>query len=928
MATTPPVYGSGDIVAASQAARANSSNTQIPELQDTILVPTPLPTNADRFTANDDAGVDAPVRNISLLQSTPPMSSDFSIPPPSQLPGAGTEYNANELNPTESTTDGWYAEGSSATPTNTTGAGAANEDSADKNISPTADSPTGSNEVVTLANQTGRAVKPRANILDQAASYTYSISIYLMSPEDYRKMLTSKKRYIGTNTLLMQSAGAPLSSNIVGGQLNEFDPGTLSAIQGRNQYFPLDYYIDDVEIKTFCPGKGTGGAHNVAELKFKIIEPNGISLLDNLYKASREYNSGGGGTNSVNGSGTQGTNYGAENYLMAIRFYGYDENGKLITPPASYNDPYGKTDASALVEKLIPFQFTGIKFRVQNKLTEYTCNCVCPQNVIATSQGRGTIPYNIELTATTLDKLFSGNLSYTTAQTTQQTDRDTQQTNTPPDNAGNAPTTTLISGLTQALNKYQAELVTQGVQDVADVYKVVISHPQIANASIVPPGGQVKQTKPMTNATTAAEAKDGEKQSVDNRAKTVSAVAGTSIVQFLDLAIRSSDYIYKQQTKIIDKDNKDVPQSTSGNVFAWYKIGVQAKPLKKDPKRRDYAYEITYEIAPYGVNDMKSEYFPQGRFRGVQKKYSYWFTGENTSVLNFEQDFDYAYYSTINTKTKAKSLKNNMDYREVEKRLFAPNSPQSSQGMPDDQNEPGANAADYLYSVSNQGQCKITIVGDPAWIQQGELWSGIRSTTTNSDQSYDAFFDAWLPDGTINFDAREALFEIAWQKPTDYNIQTGLMNGAEQQTPSQSYIYKSTFVTSHFSKGKFTQELEGALLLFPDSVVTTTQILAAADQAASSGSQPDATESRDAPDESAAETARLERLNSAGASNNILSAPTVAATDPIGTDDASLILAVAGPENKLTPPPTSNDPVAVDALGNITGYNDGLVREP
>jgi hypothetical protein len=325
---------------------------------------------------------------------------------------------------------------------------------------------------------------------------------------------------------------------------------------------------------------------------------------------------------------------------------------------------------------------------------------------------------------------------------------------------------------------------------------------------------------------------------------------------------------------------------------------------------------------------MKSEYFPQGRFRGVQKKYSYWFTGENTSVLNFEQDFDYAYYSTINTKTKAKSLKNNMDYREVEKRLFAPNSPQSSQGMPDDQNEPGANAADYLYSVSNQGQCKITIVGDPAWIQQGELWSGIRSTTTNSDQSYDAFFDAWLPDGTINFDAREALFEIAWQKPTDYNIQTGLMNGAEQQTPSQSYIYKSTFVTSHFSKGKFTQELEGALLLFPDSVVTTTQILAAADQAASSGSQPDATESRDAPDESAAETARLERLNSAGASNNILSAPTVAATDPIGTDDASLILAVAGPENKLTPPPTSNDPVAVDALGNITGYNDGLVREP
>ena len=135
-------------------------------------------------------------------------------------------------------------------------------------------------------------------------------------------------------------------------------------------------------------------------------------------------------------------------------------------------------------------------------------------------------------------------------------------------------------------------------------------------------------------------------------------------------------------------------------------------------------------------------------------------------------------------------------------------------------------------------------------------------------------------------------------------------------------------MTSHFSKGKFTQDLEGALLLFPDSVVTTTQILAASDQAASSGAQTDTTESRDAPDESAAETARLERLNSAAASNGILSAPTIAATDPMGTDDATSILAFAGTENKLTPPPTSNDPVAVDALGNITGYNDGLVREP
>jgi hypothetical protein len=86
-----------------------------------------------------------------------------------------------------------------------------------------------------------------------------------------------------------------------------------------------------------------------------------------------------------------------------------------------------------------------------------------------------------------------------------------------------------------------------------------------------------------------------------------------------------------------------------------------------------------------------------------------------------------------------------------------------------------ANAADYLYSPGDQGRVNLTIIGDPSWIAQGEVWSGIRSTQTqeNSDDAQDPFLAPFLPDGTINYDAREVLFEVAWNTPADYDLGTG-----------------------------------------------------------------------------------------------------------------------------------------------------------
>lgn len=906
---------SGNEIQAAQTARDDGANTQLPEVNPGPF--TPVYTNADKFTIDNDFGTNDAVRPAGDIQALPPSTAPWPVPDPDALPPPGSDPPDSDPPPYP---DIFYQTG--ATPGEEPGAAASDDDAAGQQQPSVTQGvqTTTANNVTTLANKTARPITPKSNVLDGLASYTYTVSIYMMSPQEYRRLLTTNKKFVPGNQLLMQSGGAPqfVGSNTTDtvGTGNVLDIVTAPAnARGRNQFFPLDYYIDDVQLNSVINGKGTGGAHNVTSMSFRIIEPGGITLLDNLYAAAQQYNSQLGAQNGA----ISNQNYGAQNYLMIIRFYGYDENGSLILNKQKY-DPAGTTDSRAIVEKFIPFQFTEIKFKVANKLTEYYCQAVCPQNNVGTGQGRGVIPYNIELSATTVQNLFNGNVKWSATQGTQ-TDASRQipgTTNTAPENANTAPDPSLATGLTQALNQYQGELVKNGTYEVADIYKIVISHPELANASIIPPLGNDLATKPMTQAQTAAENKDGAKQSVNTRAKKSSAVAGTSIVQFIDMAVRNSEYVYKQQTKIIDKDGKTIPQATGAQAFAWYRIGVETKPIKYDHKRNDYAYEITYEISPYGISDIKSEYFPRGRFRGAQKKYAYWFTGENTSVLNFEQDFNYLYYVTINTRTRQQvATRSTSQYEEIEKRAFAPNSPQSNKGIEGDFNEPAANAADYLYSPADQSRVRLTILGDPAWIQQGELWSGIRTTNNNNASKSDVFFDAFLDDGTINFDAREALFELVFNKPADYDINTGLVN-VNGAAPQQKYVYKAITVVSNFKQGRFTQDLEGLLLMFPEGIG---QALNATYSQLGLTSANDSLTSRNDENESAAETARLARQADSG-SGAVLD-PTVNANNQ-GQDSAA-----SDGDNQTVGVPNSpiGETNSTD-VGQINNYNDGIALDP
>jgi hypothetical protein len=314
------------------------------------------------------------------------------------------------------------------------------------------------------------------------------------------------------------------------------------------------------------------------------------------------------------------------------------------------------------------------------------------------------------------------------------------------------------------------------------------------------------------------------------------------IVQAIDLAIRNSSYITSQALTINHEDGTQSQNIDRTEPMRWFKINMEAEQLDYDRYRNDRAYKIRFVISEYEVPNFNSVYFPVSKFRGVHKSYPYWFTGQNTAVLDYTATFNTLYNITITGTTpqnsgaarQRRAFTSSM--RDIAKYTYASASTESRAGAFNQANEIGANASEYLYSPGDLAIAKIKIIGDPAWIQQGSIGGGV----SVQDFSYAPF----LSDGTINFDASQVMFEIAWQRPQDYDIATGLADpyrGAqlEARQPLQSNVYIAYKVVSEFKQGKFEQNIEGTLFSFPIPSGKNTVAAAAA------------------PDQSAAETAKL-----------------------------------------------------------------------
>lgn len=388
------------------------------------------------------------------------------------------------------------------------------------------------------------------------------------------------------------------------------------------------------------------------------------------------------------------------------------------------------------------------------------------------------------------------------------------------------------TGLCDALNAYEQELVKNGTVEIANVYSIQFAPQTLAASGITVPGPTDYSQTPSQSQTPNT-VLNPKTNSVNMKAKNQAVSQGTQIIQFIEMTMRNSTYITSQlkstnnQLKADAKSTQNA--SNSSNPTTWFKITVNAIPAsdKIDKKRNDFAYRITYTISTYAINEMQSQYFPDARFRGIQKVYNYWFTGQNTQVLGYEQSYNNQYINVLSSKERTQgkqSIENELSKKVgydnsnlgigPNKNVPAPASGQSDQQAKNGANNPASTGADYLYSFADQSAITLQIIGDPAWLVQGEA----KGITASAFQ-----FTGFYSDGTVNPDTQQVVFAINWNAPSDYNTDTGLMEINSSGTAGNSSniskvqaqasaAYTATEVKSTFSKGKFLQELKGNAL--------------------------------------------------------------------------------------------------------------------
>jgi len=592
---------------------------------------------------------------------------------------------------------------------------------------------------------------PRDNILSTFSSCTYIASLYA-GPLEYFTRLAAGERTVAGLSLIAQNGGAPAR-----GQASA--NGNLTA--ERSEFFDLDFYIDDIEIKSLVSTQETGSPSLSYEMRFKVIEPYGITFLDRLEKEVQKLGSG-------------DPSYWSQPYLLVIRFYGFDKNGKPIRGISS-----NTSDSAAAIEKYIPFKFQEIKFKVNGNTVEYQCAGVPEWSYYAQGGLTGAVPIPLELSASTVGQLLAGTGSSTPAAN--------------------------VRSLTDAINGYYKSLAPGGTR--TNEIAIEFADPAIANAVLKRPGPTALDATPA-NMTTEADRILPEKGQVQTNDRNFSVAAGTPIIQFIDTIVRASSYISDQQAYDITETGEVIIKPNVNEVAKWFLVGGRTE-LTFDQAQNSTLYKTTYVVRPYEVY-LNTGSMPKTAYKGPHKRYDYWFTGQNKEVLSFEQEYNFLYFTRM-APAEAKNAINNIGSPTAS--IVTPGANVSSQGARNGAADPAAFYAANLYSLADQAEVRLVIHGDPDWLGEATVGGSEMMPFTSN--------------GAVNFEAGHVMFEVSFNVPVDYNMRTGLMDVNQANTGRTSnfpgvrintFVYNARVVTSMFKNGQFTQELIGWLRLSDNEV--------------------------------------------------------------------------------------------------------------
>ena len=597
----------------------------------------------------------------------------------------------------------------------------------------------------------GGTVEPNRrqdNPLTKLASYTYQLSLYIMSPAGYNEFVKSGRKDI--------HAATKKTPGVIGTYLVAQSGGINNTTDTRAPGFKLDYYMDDLRIKNLIsPGSTASSALNY-EVSFTITEPYGFSFISQLRIATSAL----GKTTGVKGNYT---NASRQFFTLGIKFLGYNSDGSL---------------SQETFQKYYDILITKISFKLNGRNTVYNVTASPHATAVAAGTRKGNVLAGAKLVGSTVKEMLTGKNG-------------------------------LITKLNSDQATYVKQ---GGKQNTYDVIFIGDAATEIANASVVSKADLDKAKWPNGRPKDVRDINPGLNVTPEAGARTITFKSGTPIIQAITQVITQSQYVERALTFVYKTDNQPDPATDSpasvdnvGNKYTanWFNISFSVTDPVFDDKSKDFAYKITYIIqiykTPFAISTNAKKLPP---YYGPIKKYEYWYTGKNSEILKYEQTLDNTYQVVALTPDGDPwSTGGPFQIPVIQDRVTANKEGRKGFG-PEGANE-------YRTSILDQSgytSAKIEILGDPDWLSQDgadisvPVYPFYGSDGYSINPKHGQIFIEINFNEAIDYDNDTGLLGVNdkilfWQYPPEIlNKMSGI-----------SYMVSEA--SSVFSRGKFTQEL-------------------------------------------------------------------------------------------------------------------------
>lgn len=608
----------------------------------------------------------------------------------------------------------------------------------------------------------------KLNPLADFSSYSYIITLYILSPE-------AVNQFVLTNKIPLSGQGENYYIVAQSGGISEKDSRAITYNQKPGPSPGIDYYIDNLNIEIVGPMYNASPISGT-EINFDIIEPIGFTFLTNLSNASDRINA---ASAIIQQTGNSKPNLWQQHYMLAIKFYGYNSEGEIVSDVTT----------SERLDRYFPIIINKVDYKLDGKPITYNISAV-PMNIqSAFGAKRGIIISDISLKARTVGEALGDSGASKSSST----------------------------GLMAALNTIEAKLATSQIIQYPAEYSIEWENNDIKNKELVDQTSydasltafnQTIRTSSDSNAATA-----NATNSIIISKNEIKIKAGTPIVKAIDSIITNSTYI----TEKLNAENTariavtSVPEPNQNKTLEWFSITSSVNPIGRDSLKNDWIYKITYMVQTYKIPFLRTPYkFNSSVYHGAHKKYNYFLTGKNTEIISFEQTYDNHFYII-------KPITTGLDTSSSASTAGIPAAPQggsagSSDGIGINRSNNIQEAVKAsLSNIANQAMAEIKILGDPDLIMD---------SISNPRKFNSVEFNKWYgaSGSSVNPMGGQVFIEIIFNLATDYDITTGTLNVSDQikfydddkikKIGIDGIVYSVTKVTSSFNRGVFTQNLD------------------------------------------------------------------------------------------------------------------------